>query len=87
MDHQYKLVHHDIIGMNTDAIGLMLEGRQDEALGLFQSALDKAQKCCAADEDELHRTNASAAHTCVFEVSMDEVIYPFDCSEIFSDLY
>lgn len=81
MDQQQKLVHQEIIGMNTDAIGLMLEGQQDEALGLFQSALDKAQKCFDADLSELRGTSASTAYSCLFEVSMDEVIYPIDCTE------
>ena len=68
--------------MNTDAIGLMLEGRHFEALELLHSALEKAKEAFEFKSKELDVTTASAsAHTCVFEVSLDQVIYPHDCSE------
>ena len=68
-----------VVNMNTEAIGLMLEGRQDDALGLFHSALNKARDAFDSRSDEFRWT--CRANATMYAVSLDEVIYPFDCSE------
>lgn len=81
MEHQ-KLFHHEVIDNNTHAIGLMLEGRQDEALELFHGTLYIAKVLFDAKvHPGLRDQRSNAEQTCVYEVSLDEVIYPFDCSE------
>ena len=81
MDQQTS-THQDLITMNTDAIGHMLEGRHDDALALFHSALQTAKDAFELQSKELEMTAATAtAETCIFEVSLDEVIYPHDWSE------
>ena len=68
--------------MNTDAIGLMMEGRHDDALELFHDALEKAKEAFDSKKMDLEMaTVTTAAQTCLYEISLDQVIYPYDCSE------
>lgn len=79
---EQKLIHQDLISMNSDAIGLMLEGRHDDALALFHGALEQAKHAFQFMSKELEMTTfTTTLETCFFEVSLDQVIYPYDCSE------
>lgn len=90
MEHSSKklsLVRDAAIYSNTQAIGLMLEGKQDEALELFHRTINLAGHMSEVDSDSSGSFCLQAApdigtdETCIYDVSLDEVIYPVDCSE------
>lgn len=82
MDQQPEQAHERLARINTEAISLMLEGRQDEALKKLQVHLEWAQR------QAVHATTVDPCtvstvqeSTCIYEVSLEVVIYPFDSSE------
>lgn len=69
--------------MNSDAIYLMLEGRAEEALEYLAQCAE-ATRCYLSSngtKDVEALSPQRQTPLTLFGVSLDEVIYPFDCSE------
>jgi hypothetical protein len=82
MDQQYEQDHERLARINTEAVSLMLEGRQDEALEKLQLYLEWAQRQAVRTTTvDLCTVPTVQESTCIYEVSLEEVIYPFDSSE------
>ena len=71
--------------MNSDAIYLILEGRSEEALEYLAQCAEATRCYLSSTKDVSASSFASSpqkqAPLTLFAVSLDEVIYPFDCSE------
>ena len=70
--------------MNSNAIYLILEGRAEEALESFARCAEAIRVHLAKSDDNFTATKSTERRQSalkLFGVSLDEVIYPFDCSE------
>lgn len=71
--------------MSSDAVYLILEGRPEEALKSLANCADAIRFYLASVKDATPTSRRQALPTSdilsLYAVSLDEVIYPFDCSE------
>lgn len=70
--------------MISDAIYLILEGRAEEALQHLARCAEAIRQFLASSKDAPPagpQVSFRKDHLTLFAVSLDEVIYPFDCSE------